>query len=216
MGPLASTYFGLPLLLKVINDDLTPRKVAGKKILISEATIRADLLFDDENGVDCFPKQVIWDVLRDIGYEGTLAPLTFSKRHLVHSGSTCHITTLTPSMLEVVSALAAEEEQSTIPISKGCRLQQVMPKGTPTQSCCSLLKVLLSTRNCFPSKPLVKHHALWVRESKPKKQKRSKKSTKKKSVYSQLGMNKDEEKVKTKKLILRKKEASNVEESEPE
>ncbi|GJS49329.1 hypothetical protein Tco_0599450 [Tanacetum coccineum] len=31
--------------------------------------IRADLLFDDENGVDCFPKQVIWDTLRDIGYE---------------------------------------------------------------------------------------------------------------------------------------------------
>ncbi|GKB46034.1 hypothetical protein Tco_0896787 [Tanacetum coccineum] len=66
--------------------------VAGKKILISEETIRADLLFDDtENGVDCFPKQVIWDVLRDIGYEGNLAQLTFSKplfspqwKYLVH------------------------------------------------------------------------------------------------------------------------------------
>ncbi|GKA36829.1 hypothetical protein Tco_0723394 [Tanacetum coccineum] len=56
-----------------------PDLIAGKKILISEATIRADLLFDDENGVDCFPKQVIWDVLRDIGYEGNLAQLTFSK-----------------------------------------------------------------------------------------------------------------------------------------
>ncbi|GKA05282.1 hypothetical protein Tco_0684402, partial [Tanacetum coccineum] len=31
--------------------------VAGKKILISEETIWADLLFDDANGVDCFPKQ---------------------------------------------------------------------------------------------------------------------------------------------------------------
>ncbi|GJQ97206.1 hypothetical protein Tco_0008345 [Tanacetum coccineum] len=66
-------------------------KVAGKKDLISEATIRADLLFDDENGVDCFPKQVIWDLLRDIGYEGNLAQLTFSKplfspqwKYLVH------------------------------------------------------------------------------------------------------------------------------------
>ncbi|GJW78646.1 hypothetical protein Tco_0140328 [Tanacetum coccineum] len=56
--------------LKVINDVPHIRaKVAGKKILISEATIRADLLFDDENGVECFPKQVIWDLLRDIGYE---------------------------------------------------------------------------------------------------------------------------------------------------
>ncbi|GJU12276.1 hypothetical protein Tco_1134672 [Tanacetum coccineum] len=66
--------------LQVINDVPHIRaKVAGKKILISEATIRADLLFDDENGVDCFPKQVIWDTLRDIGYEGNLAQLTFSK-----------------------------------------------------------------------------------------------------------------------------------------
>ncbi|GKE05117.1 hypothetical protein Tco_1397135, partial [Tanacetum coccineum] len=78
--------------LKVINDVPHIRaKVAGKKILISEATIRADLLFDDENGVDCFPKQVIWDLLRDIGYEGNLAQLTFSKplfspqwKYLVH------------------------------------------------------------------------------------------------------------------------------------
>ncbi|GJR31333.1 hypothetical protein Tco_0017005 [Tanacetum coccineum] len=38
---------------------------------ISDRNIRADLLFDDANGVDCFPKQVIWDTLRDIGYEGT-------------------------------------------------------------------------------------------------------------------------------------------------
>ncbi|GJV06253.1 putative ribonuclease H-like domain-containing protein [Tanacetum coccineum] len=48
--------------------------VLGKKILISEATIRADLLFDDENGVDCFPKQVFWDLLRDIGYEVLSVP----------------------------------------------------------------------------------------------------------------------------------------------
>ncbi|GJX29144.1 putative ribonuclease H-like domain-containing protein [Tanacetum coccineum] len=51
----------------------------------------ADLLFDDADGVDCFPKQVIWDSLRDIGYEGNLAQLTFSKplfspqwKYLVH------------------------------------------------------------------------------------------------------------------------------------
>ncbi|GJX05508.1 hypothetical protein Tco_0191424 [Tanacetum coccineum] len=50
-----------------------------------------DLLFDDAHGVDCFPKQVIWDLLRDIGYEGNLAQLTFSKplfspqwKYLVH------------------------------------------------------------------------------------------------------------------------------------
>ncbi|GJR93171.1 putative ribonuclease H-like domain-containing protein [Tanacetum coccineum] len=78
--------------LRVINEVPHIRAtVAGKKILISEATIRADLLFDDADGVDCFPKQVIWDSLRDIGYEGNLAQLTFSKplfspqwKYLVH------------------------------------------------------------------------------------------------------------------------------------
>ncbi|GKF77482.1 hypothetical protein Tco_0229952, partial [Tanacetum coccineum] len=48
--------------LRVINEVPHIRAtVAGKKVLISEETIRADLLFDDANGVDCFPKQVIWD-----------------------------------------------------------------------------------------------------------------------------------------------------------
>ncbi|GJY40964.1 putative ribonuclease H-like domain-containing protein, partial [Tanacetum coccineum] len=78
--------------LRVINEVPHIRAmVAGKRILISEETIRADLLFDDADGVDCFPKQVIWDSLRDIGYEGNLAQLTFSKplfspqwKYLVH------------------------------------------------------------------------------------------------------------------------------------
>ncbi|GJU54341.1 retrovirus-related pol polyprotein from transposon TNT 1-94 [Tanacetum coccineum] len=78
--------------LRVINEVPHIRAtVAGKKVLISEATIRADLLFDDADGVDCFPKQVIWDSLSDIGYEGNLAQLTFSKplfspqwKYLVH------------------------------------------------------------------------------------------------------------------------------------
>ncbi|GJX09408.1 hypothetical protein Tco_0199267 [Tanacetum coccineum] len=78
--------------LRIINEVPHIRAmVAGKRVLISEETIRADLLFDDADGVDCFPKQVIWDSLRDIGYEGNLAQLTFSKplfspqwKYLVH------------------------------------------------------------------------------------------------------------------------------------
>ncbi|GJU21646.1 hypothetical protein Tco_1154988 [Tanacetum coccineum] len=222
--------------LRVINDVPHIRAmVAGKKILISEETIRADLLFDDANGVDCFPKQVIWDTLRDIGYEGNLAQLTFSKplfspqwKYLVHvllhclspkstsweqfgtniasalvglatnqkfnfslmimngmlghiSNGTpflmyprfvqlflnkqlegvarpqdfipsvtlpskiftfmrkhspkfsCRITPLTPPMLEVVTALAAEEEHSTSPHSRAASSARDA-QGTPTQS----------------------------------------------------------------------------------
>ncbi|GJR74700.1 hypothetical protein Tco_0087065 [Tanacetum coccineum] len=222
--------------LRVINDVPHIRAmVAGKKILISEETIRADLLFDDAHGVDCFPKQVIWDSLRDIGYEGNLAQLTFSKplfspqwKYLVHvllhclspkstsweqfgtniasalvglatnqkfnfslmimngmlghisngtpflmyprfiqlflnkqlEGVTrpknflpsvtlpskvftfmrkhspkfsCRITPLTPPMLEVVTALAAEEEHSTSPHSRAASSARDA-QGTPTQS----------------------------------------------------------------------------------
>ncbi|GJV81339.1 hypothetical protein Tco_1517209 [Tanacetum coccineum] len=84
IGPWLQQFWATAT-LQVINDVPHIRaKVAGKKILISEATIRADLLFDDENGVDCFPKQVIWDTLRDIGLRGC----KFSKgcaRHSSHS-----------------------------------------------------------------------------------------------------------------------------------
>ncbi|GJV37405.1 hypothetical protein Tco_1409882 [Tanacetum coccineum] len=235
IGPWLQQFWATAT-LKVINDIPHIRaKVAGKKILISEATIRADLLFDDENGVDCFPKQVIWDLLRDIGYEGNLAQLTFSKplfspqwKYLVHvllhclspkstsweqfgtniasalvglatnrkfnfslmiltgmlghiSNGTpflmyprfvqlflnkqlegvdrpqdfipsvslpskvftfmrkhstkfsCRITPLTPSMLEVVTALAAEEEHSTSPPSRAAGSARDA-QGTPTQS----------------------------------------------------------------------------------
>ncbi|GKE50264.1 hypothetical protein Tco_1481522, partial [Tanacetum coccineum] len=62
-------------------------KVAGKKILVSEASVRTDLMFNDEDD-----NQVIWDTLRDIGYEGSLTLLSFSKppfspqwKYLVHT-----------------------------------------------------------------------------------------------------------------------------------
>jgi hypothetical protein len=54
-------------------------KVAGRNIRITEASIRTDLMFNDEEGSVRFDKQVLWDTLRDIGYEGSLTKLTFEK-----------------------------------------------------------------------------------------------------------------------------------------
>ncbi|GJZ55071.1 hypothetical protein Tco_0610264, partial [Tanacetum coccineum] len=153
--------------LRVINEVPHIRAmVAGKRIVISEETIRADLLFDDADGVDCFPKQVIWDSLRDIGYEGNLAQLTFSKPlfspqwnasrisdklkvqfffddsewdariyyQWKHSPKfSCRITPLTPPMLEVVTALAAEEAHSKSTHSRTASSPRD-DQGTPTQS----------------------------------------------------------------------------------
>ncbi|GKB27699.1 hypothetical protein Tco_0867100 [Tanacetum coccineum] len=79
--------------VRMINDvGHIKAKVAGKKILVSEASVRTDLMFNDEDDTNCFDNQVIWDTLRDIGYEGSLTLLSFSKplfspqwKYLIHT-----------------------------------------------------------------------------------------------------------------------------------
>nr|GEX61453.1 hypothetical protein [Tanacetum cinerariifolium] len=44
-------------------------KVDGKKVIISEATIRRDLKFEDEGGVDCLSNEVIFEQLPLMGLE---------------------------------------------------------------------------------------------------------------------------------------------------
>ncbi|GKD65813.1 hypothetical protein Tco_1307921, partial [Tanacetum coccineum] len=91
IGPWLQQFWATASLISINEVPHIRAMVAGKRVLILEETIRVDLLFDDTDGVDCFPKQVIWDSLRDIGYEGNLAQLTFSKplfspqwKYLVH------------------------------------------------------------------------------------------------------------------------------------
>ncbi|GKA70520.1 hypothetical protein Tco_0776659 [Tanacetum coccineum] len=199
IGSMASTKFWLPLLVKVINDVPHIRaKVAGKKILISEATIRADLLFDDEHGVDCFPKQVIWDLLRDIGYEVLIRALSwnnFKDKHALHLVGLAtnqkfrsmfveqHLEGVdrpqdfitirfTPSKVE--TALAAEEKHSTIPPIRASNSSR-NAQGTPTQSDAHISMYFFSTS--------IKHL---------KKQKRRRKKHKKKVSSVKLGRNKEE------------------------
>jgi hypothetical protein len=65
--------------------------VAGRTIRITEATIREYLLFHDAEGTVRFDRQILWDTLRDIGYEGDLTKVTFQKplfsphwKYLIH------------------------------------------------------------------------------------------------------------------------------------
>ncbi|GJQ89466.1 ribonuclease H-like domain-containing protein [Tanacetum coccineum] len=110
----------------------------------------------------------------------------------------CRITPLTPSMLEVVTALAAEEEQSTSPHSRAASSARDA-QGTPTQSAAHSqkevrrlkkqtlsqakqilkLKAKLKKLSKFV-KPVVKYHALWLENQNLKKQKRQSKRHKKK------------------------------------
>ncbi|GJR08461.1 ribonuclease H-like domain-containing protein, partial [Tanacetum coccineum] len=175
----------------------------GSFDFLSKKQFELDLLFDDEMKLIAFPQQVIWVVLRDIGYEGeqfgtkniayalvgachkteNLIALddsildclghfsngtpflmyprfvqlflnkqlegvdrpqdfipsvslpskvfTFMRKH--STKFSCRITPLTPSMLEVVTALAAEEEHSTSPHSRAASSARDA-QGTPAQS----------------------------------------------------------------------------------
>nr|GEU51932.1 hypothetical protein [Tanacetum cinerariifolium] len=54
-------------------------KVAGQRVVIIEASIRRDFLFNDVDGIDCLSTQAIFENLALMGYEEDLTKLTFQK-----------------------------------------------------------------------------------------------------------------------------------------
>ncbi|GJQ97028.1 hypothetical protein Tco_0008167 [Tanacetum coccineum] len=66
--------------------------ISGHTVLISESSIRRDLLFNDDNGIDCLTVADIYENLPLMGYEGDLTTLTFQKslfspqwKYLIHT-----------------------------------------------------------------------------------------------------------------------------------
>ncbi|GJW84919.1 hypothetical protein Tco_0158064 [Tanacetum coccineum] len=53
--------------------------VDGKKIIITESSVRRDLQLADENGIDCLPNSTIFEQLALMGYEKVSQKLTFYK-----------------------------------------------------------------------------------------------------------------------------------------
>ncbi|GJW62248.1 putative ribonuclease H-like domain-containing protein [Tanacetum coccineum] len=51
----------------------------GKKIIVTEASIRSDLQLNDEEGMDCLPNATIFEELTRMGYEKLSQKLTFYK-----------------------------------------------------------------------------------------------------------------------------------------
>ncbi|GJZ98411.1 hypothetical protein Tco_0670864, partial [Tanacetum coccineum] len=51
----------------------------GKKIIITEASVRHDLQLNDEKGTDCLPNATIFEELTRMGYEKLSQKLTFYK-----------------------------------------------------------------------------------------------------------------------------------------
>ncbi|GJT79573.1 hypothetical protein Tco_1053915 [Tanacetum coccineum] len=53
--------------------------VDGKKIIVTEASVRRDLQLNDEEGTDCLPNATIFEELTRMGYEKLSQKLTFYK-----------------------------------------------------------------------------------------------------------------------------------------
>ncbi|GJX53054.1 hypothetical protein Tco_0281423 [Tanacetum coccineum] len=58
--------------------------VDGKKIVITESSVRRDLQFIDEDGTDCLPITIIFKNLKLMGYENLSNKLTFLKSYFSH------------------------------------------------------------------------------------------------------------------------------------
>nr|GEU51931.1 hypothetical protein [Tanacetum cinerariifolium] len=54
-------------------------KVAGQRVVITETSIRRDLLFNNVDGIECLSTQAIFENLALMGNEGDLTKLTFQK-----------------------------------------------------------------------------------------------------------------------------------------
>nr|GEY11157.1 hypothetical protein [Tanacetum cinerariifolium] len=162
-------------------------KVAGKPVVITEASIRGDLLFNDVDGIDCLTNEAIFENLALMGYEGDLTKLTFQKalfspqlKFLIHTIIHClsKITPLFPSML--TQAAVAEGEDSGTPTESQPTPSPTKPKGTggsgrdqvnlPHDSPLSdaQAKEILTLKARIKKlekrcKPSISHHQAWLR-----------------------------------------------------
>ncbi|GJX74428.1 hypothetical protein Tco_0313023 [Tanacetum coccineum] len=66
--------------VKTVNGEVQLQAlVDGKKIIVTEASVRCDLQLNDEEGMDCLPNATIFEELTRIGYEKLSQKLTFYK-----------------------------------------------------------------------------------------------------------------------------------------
>ncbi|GJR57518.1 hypothetical protein Tco_1499680 [Tanacetum coccineum] len=66
--------------VKTINEEMQIHAlVDGKKVIMTESTMRRDLHLEDAEGIDCLPTATIFEQLTLMGYEKLSQKLTFYK-----------------------------------------------------------------------------------------------------------------------------------------
>nr|GEV68155.1 uncharacterized mitochondrial protein AtMg00810-like [Tanacetum cinerariifolium] len=100
--------------IKTVNDDVRLQAlIDGKKVVVTEASIRNDLKLNDAKGTSCLPNAVIFKELARIGYEKPSENLTFYKaffspqwKFFIHPILQC-ISAITTSWNEFSSTIAS-------------------------------------------------------------------------------------------------------------
>ncbi|GJX78567.1 hypothetical protein Tco_0326716 [Tanacetum coccineum] len=107
--------------------ECTPYKlhalVDGKKIIITESTVRRDLQLEDAEGVDCLPNSTIFEQLTLMGSKTTAFGNEFSKSVDAAQVSTA-ATTVTITTKEITLAQALEALKTSKPKVKGIVFQE--------------------------------------------------------------------------------------------
>ncbi|GKC32336.1 hypothetical protein Tco_1039630 [Tanacetum coccineum] len=77
---ILSRFVVIEVVAKTINGEVQLQAlVDGKKIIITESTVRRDLQLEDAKGVDCLPNATIFEQLSLMGYERVSQKLTYYK-----------------------------------------------------------------------------------------------------------------------------------------
>ncbi|GJU95001.1 retrovirus-related pol polyprotein from transposon TNT 1-94 [Tanacetum coccineum] len=111
---LNTVSFGLLSKPKTVNGEVQLQAlVDGKKIIITESTVRRDLQLEDAEGVDCLPNSTIFEQLTLMGYEKISQKLTFYKaffspqwKFLIHTILQC-LSSKTTAWNEFSSTMAS-------------------------------------------------------------------------------------------------------------
>ncbi|GJY83337.1 hypothetical protein Tco_0496713 [Tanacetum coccineum] len=104
--------------------------VDGKAVVISESSVRSDILFNDEDGIACLTNDEIFENLALMGYEQLSTKLTFQKGK---------VTPLFDSMLVQNQAPEDEEPQNETPptvsheLQTEAHIEQILPSPSTYQ-----------------------------------------------------------------------------------
>ncbi|GJU78580.1 hypothetical protein Tco_1275650 [Tanacetum coccineum] len=97
--------------------------VDGKKIIITESTVRRDLQLEDEEGVDCLPNSTIFEQLTLMGSKTT----AFGNEFINVAQVSTTATTVTITTEEITLAQALEALKTSKPKGKGIMIELMKP-----------------------------------------------------------------------------------------